>query len=179
MFKTEIRYEKMASTSDYLKENYEHFSDFTIIRANHQTKGRGQFDRTWQSEANQNLLCSILLKEVKISQMDQIKEAVLDGLSKTIHAFGLNARFKAPNDLYVNDKKICGVLIENLIEDDCCLYVVVGIGLNINQTEFKDLNATSIVLEKTQTVDVESVYQVFIHELEKNIGGIYATKGLH
>lgn len=179
MFKTELRFKKLASTSDYLKENYKDFSDFTIIRADHQTKGRGQFDRTWQSEANQNLLCSFLLKEVKISQMDQIKEAVLDGLFKTIQAFGLNAKFKAPNDLYIDDKKISGILIENRIEDNHYLYVVVGIGLNINQTDFKGLNATSMALEKKQVVDVESVYQVFIHELEKNIGGIYATEGLH
>lgn len=175
MFKTELRFKEMGSTSDYLKENYKDFSDFTVVRTDHQTKGRGQFDRTWQSEANKNLLCSVLLKDVEISKMDKIKNIVINSLSTTIKSYGLIPRFKAPNDLYINDKKICGILIENLIQDTCYLYVVIGFGLNVNQTEFTNLNATSIALENKITVDVESLYQAFIHQFETDIGVIYAT----
>lgn len=167
MLRTELKFHELDSTSDYLKTNYEDFSHLTFLRVDHQLKGRGQFDRTWQSEKGKNLLCSILLKDVSISHMDDIKQMVLSALTETLATYGIKSQFKAPNDLYVKGKKICGILIENLAASNIYLYVVIGIGLNINQTYFNDLNATSMALESNQTYEIEMVYQTFLNQFLK------------
>lgn len=167
MLRTELKFQVLDSTSDYLKSNYEDFTHLTFLRVDHQLKGRGQFDRTWQSESGKNLLCSILLKDVPISHMDDIKQMILGSLIDTLEIHGIKPQFKAPNDLYVDGKKICGILIENLAASNIYLYVVIGIGLNINQTYFNDLNATAMTLETNQTYDIETVYQTLLNQFFK------------
>src|SRR5690554_3726101 len=104
---TILSFDEVTSTSDILKEHFSSFSDFTIIKSNHQTKGRGQFDRSWTSNKDENLLFSILLKDLSINHIEYLKNWIVKSLFELFHAHQMTVSFKEPNDIYVDDKKIC------------------------------------------------------------------------
>lgn len=110
----------------------------TIIRAAYQSAGRGQMGNHWESEKGKNLLISIILYPVRIKPSDQflISMAVSLGISDFIGREISGCKIKWPNDIYVNNDKIAGILIENSIMENSILNSVAGIGLNINQREF-------------------------------------------
>lgn len=162
---TLLEFDQLSSTSDFLKENFSYFPHMTWIRANFQTQGRGQFDRIWLSDSNQNILCSILLKDVKMSSISEVKLWMKEGLISFLEKEGLNPRFKEPNDIYIFEQKICGILIETKSTQDHLDYVIVGFGLNVNQTAFNDLYATSIGLLKDKTYEIKSLFQKLLNHL--------------
>jgi BirA family biotin operon repressor/biotin-[acetyl-CoA-carboxylase] ligase len=110
----------------------------TVIRTNYQSAGRGHGTSGWESEADKNLLISIILYPHTISPEDQFLLSMM--ISLGIHDFlssHLNGvKIKWPNDIYVKDDKIAGILIENGIMGNRIEHTVAGIGLNINQEIF-------------------------------------------
>jgi len=141
---TLLEFSSLESTNDFLKENQAYFPHMTFIRADHQTKGRGQFDRIWESEAAKNLLFSVLVKKINIDQRKKIKDWIIENIQQILLGFKLPTLYKEPNDLYIENKKICGVLIEGELTETEYEYVVIGVGLNVNQIEFKEQNAISM-----------------------------------
>jgi BirA family biotin operon repressor/biotin-[acetyl-CoA-carboxylase] ligase len=109
-----------------------------VIYTNYQTTGRGQAGNKWESEANKNLLISIILYPTMINPADQfqlsmvISLGICDFLQRKTKAISI----KWPNDIYVNDDKIAGILLENSIMGDIIDHTVAGIGININQVKF-------------------------------------------
>ena len=123
-----------------------------VIIAEHQTKGRGQMGNRWDSKIGENLLFSIVLKP-SISAAEQfflsksVACGIIEGISnwaKLNFGRSLPLSIKWPNDLYINEKKLGGILIENQWNSGKWTHSVVGIGLNINQTSFEGLRATSL-----------------------------------
>ena len=148
----DIRWLKVTdSTNNRALEGIPTEKDRTTWAAEFQTAGRGQRGNTWKSAEAQNLMFSILLKPDFILAKDQfiVSAIVTLGLEKYLKDKGVTAKIKWPNDIYVCDRKICGILIEHGISGEKLSTSVCGIGLNINQREFpKDLpNPTSLVLE--------------------------------
>ena len=162
MSTTIIEFEVLASTSDYLKENHPYLNHLTFVRSNYQSAGRGQFDRTWESEEGVNLLTSLLLKETGDLDIHDIKNKILHALIKTLSDYNVHARYKAPNDLYVGTKKICGILIETQMKAGQLQYVICGIGLNVNQVRFEAPNAISMRLLNNQTYDIKKLFENLI-----------------
>ena len=117
-----------------------------VILADEQTAGKGQMGNTWESERGSNLLCSIAWRPDNLSVNDQSKLSWLVALilHKLLLRFGINAEIKWPNDIYVQKQKIAGILIENQIEGKNISWVIVGIGLNVNQQVFQNAHATSV-----------------------------------
>lgn len=101
------------------------------LYAGYQTAGRGQTGNSWESEANKNVLCSILLPPNKNLYFLNIAVSVA-----IIRLLGGQYTIKWPNDIYYNDKKLAGILLENAIVGSEIKYSIAGIGLNVNQTEF-------------------------------------------
>ncbi len=165
---TLLEFDTLNSTSDFLKENHSYFPHLTMIRANYQAKGRGQFDRLWFSNKNENIMFSILLKEVDIKRVGNVKLWILESLITFINSFGINCYFKEPNDIYVDDKKLCGILIETQTSEVIYDYVVVGIGLNINQEDFNGLPATSFknILKSKQ--DLKKLFTKLVNLMIKD-----------
>jgi BirA family transcriptional regulator, biotin operon repressor / biotin---[acetyl-CoA-carboxylase] ligase len=136
----------------------------TVILADEQTAGRGQRGANWQSESGSNLLMSIILKPDNLSVdrqflLTQVASlAVVDLLRK----IGLSAHIKWPNDIYVGDRKICGMLIENNLSGAVIRSSIIGIGLNVNQSFFDLTTATSIKLEKGQSFPIQEILFSFI-----------------
>ena len=117
---TIYQFEKIDSTNEYLKKNYLSLNNYTIIKADYQTAGKGQFDRKWASIPNKNLLFSILFKDLKIEKIDYIFELILKSVKKSLEKYIENVRIKLPNDLYIGEKKISGILMESRIKEKIC-----------------------------------------------------------
>ena len=109
-----------------------------VISAEYQTAGRGQRGHKWLSAAGRNLMFSLVLEPRHIPALRQfmISEAVPLGIADTLAEYGIDARIKWTNDIYVGDKKITGMLIEHSLADGHLARTIAGIGVNVNQTEF-------------------------------------------
>lgn len=141
----------------------------TIIVTDNQTKGRGQRGNQWLSEPGMNLTFSIILKPAFISPRDQffltrvMSLAVHDLLKALIE---WPAFIKWPNDLIVNDKKICGILIENQLRGNEITHSVVGIGLNVNQENFSLPSATSLTQITNKQYHLPSLLESLLENIE-------------
>jgi biotin-[acetyl-CoA-carboxylase] ligase BirA-like protein len=160
-----IEFDDISSTSDYLKTNYESLNHLTFIRADFQSRGRGQFERTWESDRGSNLLFSVLFKPDKDTNMQDIKNMILHAIINVLDWHGISARYKAPNDLYVGAEKICGILIETKMKGQLPLYVVAGIGLNVNQHLFDAPHATSMLRITSKTYDIAFLFKQLISHI--------------
>ncbi|MEG1635370.1 MAG: biotin--[acetyl-CoA-carboxylase] ligase [Rikenellaceae bacterium] len=129
--------DSVSSTNDLAAACNEPWSVFI---AEQQTKGRGQRGNTWESEPKKNLTFSITLMPefLTASQQFYLSKIVSLAVVYTLEDIDINAKIKWPNDIYVDDKKICGILIENSITTQgTILKCIAGVGINVNQTEFK------------------------------------------
>lgn len=118
----------------------------TVILADEQTAGRGQRGSEWQSEGGSNLIFSVFVEydNLAVEHQTSIHHWVALSVQQLLAESGINSKIKWPNDLLVNSKKIAGILIENQLTHSCVKSSIIGIGLNVNQTNFGDLNATSM-----------------------------------
>ncbi len=139
----------------------------TVILADEQSAGRGQRGASWTSSAGENLLLSIYLAPDNLSVVDQpalthfISLSLIDFLRK----IGISGKIKWPNDIYVNDQKIAGILIENSIRSSRISETIIGVGLNVNQTVFEGVNATSIKRQSDQHCPLNDVLFSWIQEM--------------
>lgn len=142
----------------------------TVVITDNQTAGRGQQGSIWASEPGKNLTFSIALKPKFLSPNFQfyLSMAVSLGLYDCLLHFLPNEtiKIKWPNDIMVNDKKICGILIENQVVNQRIDRSVVGIGLNINQRFFPMPQATSMNLEYEKVFDLNTVFSVLLEKIE-------------
>ena len=135
-----IRVEQTASTNWHLMQlsNGERLAEGTVVVTGHQTHGRGQGNNSWESEPDANLTFSILLYPLSVIASRQfiLSKAISLAVYDFVTQFVPNVSVKWPNDVYVGEKKIAGILIENFITGDCLTKTIAGIGLNINQKRF-------------------------------------------
>ena len=131
-------FEEVDSTNNEAYRQYEDAADFAVFASIFQTKGRGQRGAGWESAPGMNLTFSILMKRSGLNSARQfvISQIVTIGVKRYLNTLGVEARIKWPNDIYVGDKKICGVLIEHRIMSDTLSGSIAGIGVNINQELF-------------------------------------------
>mgnify|MGYP002624273739 FL=1 len=176
--KPDIRWLKVTdSTNNRALEGIPTEKDKTVWAAEFQTAGRGQRGNKWTSAEAQNLMFSILLKPDFILAKDQFIVSVIVtlGLESYLKTKGVETKIKWPNDIYAQDRKICGILIEHGISGDMLSSSVCGIGLNINQKEFpKDLpNPTSLILELERNGKKDQPAFCLKDELEELVSEIY------
>jgi BirA family biotin operon repressor/biotin-[acetyl-CoA-carboxylase] ligase len=141
-----MQFDELVSTNSFLKEHYQGKSQFTVVTADFQSAGRGQRGNSWESEPGKNLLMSMLYyPEVTIRPQEQFRiskavavatvEVLEDMLASVPHP---EVCIKWPNDIYIGNGKVAGVLIENTIADGGRIAMsIIGIGLNVNQLEFR------------------------------------------
>jgi len=120
----------------------------TVVYTNYQSAGKGYFGNSWESEDGKNLLVSIILYPTFIKPEDQfsLSMAVSSGICDFLESIISRCYIKWPNDIYVNNDKIAGILIDSAISGETIEYTIVGIGLNINQEKFSNQipNPTSL-----------------------------------
>ncbi|SMO87397.1 BirA family transcriptional regulator, biotin operon repressor / biotin-[acetyl-CoA-carboxylase] ligase [Saccharicrinis carchari] len=135
-----LRFPALASTNQTLKSLHQTdpMEEYTVVVCDSQTAGKGQAGNHWESEAGKNLTFSILLKPAYVQIQDQflISKAVSLGILDALKTYSSGFTIKWPNDIYYQDKKVGGILIENALYQNRIGTSVVGIGLNVNQTVF-------------------------------------------
>jgi BirA family transcriptional regulator, biotin operon repressor / biotin---[acetyl-CoA-carboxylase] ligase len=149
------------------------FPEGTVIRADFQSSGKGYAGNLWQSEPGKNLLLSVIFYPSFLAPRHQFFLNQVSSLAvvNTVEAFLLNdeVRIKWPNDIFVGDKKIGGILIENSIQGQSIVHSVMGIGLNINQQKFEPALslATSFFKIVLREFSLEEVMHELFSQLEK------------
>lgn len=166
--------ERIASTNQYALDllDGEKPAEGTIVLAFDQYAGRGQINKHWESEPGANLTCSIILYPNFLPAQQQfvLSQIVALAIADTLRSFIPNGvKIKWPNDLYIYDKKITGILIQNSLQGATIKSTVIGIGLNVNQINFKSdaPNPTSIALETNNSIDTNVVLEKVCHYLEQ------------
>lgn len=166
-----IHFKEVESTNKtarkYLKENK--MQDDFVITADFQSSGRGQLLSSWSSQAGKNLLISIVLTvDIKVSEQFYLNIvsslAVLDVLEECNFE---NSSIKWPNDILIKNKKVGGILIQNSVQQDKISKTIIGLGLNINQTDFAKYSrkATSFSLESNSSFYVKEIRDKFLKRL--------------
>lgn len=140
------------------------------LAARSQTAGRGQRGSSWESEPGMNVTMSVVLRPQAVSAREQFAISVAAALAvaETLDEFGVvGAEVKWPNDIYVGNRKICGILIENSLSGSMVGRSIVGIGLNVNQTEFRSPAPNPVSMKQLTgvTYPVEQVAQTIVSKL--------------
>lgn len=120
--------------------------DYTVVMAELQTEGRGQMGSLWRAEAGKNLTVSVFKKVsyLKIEQQFYISMAVSLAICKALKTLKIpKLHIKWPNDILSADKKLCGILIENVIKNNKMQGTIIGFGLNVNQKNYNELPQAS------------------------------------
>ncbi len=144
-----------------------------IVRADFQTKGKGQLANLWLAEESKNLLISAIIdtREFAIEKQFFLNAATCLSVAEMLMTnYNIpHVSIKWPNDIYAGDKKIAGILIENSLRGSQWTNAVVGIGLNVNQAVFSDLNrATSMFNQTQEKQKVKSVLKNLLKILNKH-----------
>lgn len=157
-----------------------------IVRTDFQTSGKGQKGNSWESERGKNLLFSILLYPtyLPIEKQFIISQLISIAIKKTLDQYSVGFSVKWPNDIYYFDKKIGGILIENIIQGNKIKSMIAGIGLNINQIKFKSdapnpVSLIQITGKRTVLIPVlnqiyENIMELYLQWNEEKIAEIYA-----
>ena len=170
-----IHLSQIGSTNNYLRElltKDPELPAYTIVDTHTQTSGRGQRGNSWESEPGQNISCSILLRpelpeSVTTFDLNRVTSlALFTLLSRYIEPSQI--RVKWPNDLLIGQRKIAGILTENEWLGDRLNYTIVGIGLNVKQTQFGAYHpsATSLALEG---IALPQGYEAWHHPMVQEI----------
>jgi BirA family biotin operon repressor/biotin-[acetyl-CoA-carboxylase] ligase len=142
----------------------------TVVITANQTAGRGQRGNTWLVQPGKNLTFSLFLKPTFLKADEQFFLTIIISLAVTDSLFEIpkgEAKIKWPNDILVNGKKVCGILIENSISQSGIQQTIIGIGLNVNQEKFSMDTATSIKLISEEDQDLNSVLNLLLENIEK------------
>lgn len=136
---------------------------------NRQTSGRGQRGNRWEAEENMNFTLSLILKPTGLAIQDQFYLNIFTSLAIHDYVAKTNAglvQIKWPNDILINGKKLCGILIENQISGGKFSNSIVGIGLNMNQKIFDLPTATSLSLVVEKDFELADELEPLLHILE-------------
>ncbi|HCY73621.1 MAG TPA: biotin--[acetyl-CoA-carboxylase] ligase [Rikenellaceae bacterium] len=149
-----IWFDSLNSTNSFAKEHLEEYDNMSIIATLQQRAGRGQGDHTWYASAGKNLTFTIIFKPTDLLASDalMITRITTLALLNYLKSKGIKARIKWPNDIWVEDKKICGILIENILDGRIIKNSIIGVGLNINEKNWpKELPNPISLSELTNT----------------------------
>ena len=159
-----------ASTNDDARD--EKYREGDVVWADFQTAGRGQRGHVWHSQKGENLTFSVVLEPhfVPITEQFSVSEVVALSLVDMLAEYGIEAKIKWTNDIYVGDKKLVGILIEHSLSSATLRRTIVGVGINVNQTEFDSAipNPVSMAQLLGKQLDAEDVLQCFLKHLQRN-----------
>jgi BirA family transcriptional regulator, biotin operon repressor / biotin---[acetyl-CoA-carboxylase] ligase len=170
---TVLQFDSLTSTNDCAREFAQSGGNEGIaILALQQTGGRGRHGRSWSSPPGSGLYVSLILRpEIRPADSAVITLAAAVAVKETLEeVFAVQSDIKWPNDVLARGKKICGILVESALEANKLLYAIMGIGVNLSQSEFpdelKDI-ATSLLIECGQSAQPSDFFEQLAPRLEK------------
>jgi BirA family biotin operon repressor/biotin-[acetyl-CoA-carboxylase] ligase len=170
-----IKLDATDSTNSFLKglTQKQNLESYTVVSAKLQTNGKGQMGSSWFSEEGKNLIFSVLINNpiTDVTSIFNLNIAIAVGLWQVLNDLGCtHLSIKWPNDIMAGNQKIAGILIENLIKENGEIKSIVGIGLNVNQTDFENLpKASSLKNRMNQDFDIDSILENIVQKIEENV----------
>jgi BirA family biotin operon repressor/biotin-[acetyl-CoA-carboxylase] ligase len=157
----------------------------TMVVAEHQRRGRGRLDRRWTAPPGSGILCSLIFyPDLPVASAFRMTMLASVAVARTISAVcGLDAGIKWPNDVYVNGRKVCGVLTECLADHDRMRYCVIGIGINVlggfdDHPQLAGI-ATSLSAEAGHAVSRLGVLRGMLRDIDTEYARFSRTQGRH
>lgn len=173
--------ETAESTNKTLREGLETYDNLSVVAAREQTAGRGQGTHTWYSTKGKNLTFSILYNPEMLLAQDMILItcATTLGIRDYLLEKGVTARIKWPNDIWVGDRKICGILIENILDGKRIRHSIIGIGLNLNEKDWpSDLpNPVSLGNITGKTYDTDTELELLTKKIRRRFALMDSSDG--
>lgn len=179
---TIIKLHSTTSTNDYLKEliKKQEVENFTTVTAYRQENGRGQMGASWISEDGKNLIMSLFVRGIidKHTDIFHLNVATSVSIFQILTELRVpKISIKWPNDIMAENKKVCGILIENIFKNDKSIESVIGIGINVNQIVFEDLpHATSLVNVTGTHYNIDDVLKLITDRLMQNFDLVFQKK---
>ncbi len=170
-----IKVSAIDSTNSFARKFYEGDPDFepVCVQAYHQTRGRGQRGAGWVSKPGENLTFSILYpqKKLAVSRHFLLSATISLAVIENLELFSIpNLKVKWPNDILSARKKVGGILIENVLKTDRIVASIIGIGLNVNQTNFEDLEqAGSLKTVTGKTYSLDDLLEELVQNIENKL----------
>ena len=167
-----IKLNAIDSTNAFMKElgTVETLKDFTVVITKYQTQGRGQMGTIWQSHEGKNLTFSVFKNVSFLHPDNTFFLSIVASLAvvKTLKGFNIpRLKIKWPNDILSENKKICGILIENVMSNNQLKGTIIGIGLNVNQKDFNNLpQASSLLLISGRVFNLDELLEGIIANLK-------------
>ena len=162
--KNVLHFETIDSTNDYAKKIGNELIDGSVIISEEQTKGKGRLGRVWESKAGEGIWMSIILKPNIIPNKAPFITLIAGAsIVKALNILGVDAKIKWPNDITINNKKLSGILTELSAEIERVNYIVVGIGMNVKDTDFEEElqdKATSLYKENYNVSRIDIVKEI-------------------
>ena len=167
-------YDELPSTHLYIKENQDKLENGTVIIANKQTAGIGTHGRSWYTGSGDNIAMSMLFKpKCDLSSLNNITVDVAQSVKNVIKdLYDIDLSLKYPNDLLLNDKKICGILTEINTISGKINYLIISLGFNVNEMGFDDETikiATSLKKEYNKNFDRKEIILKIIESITEHI----------
>lgn len=151
-------------------------NDFTVVVVKNQLKGRGQMGTTWQSEAGKNLTFSTLknFESFKVIHQFNLNICISLAICDVLRELSIpNLQVKWPNDIMSGSSKICGILIENVLKGQLVQNSIIGIGLNVNQTYYENLEKVASLKSLTgRYFDLDELLYKLLERLKLYLIGI-------
>ena len=169
-----------GSTNDDARD--ERYREGDVVWADFQSAGRGQRGHEWHSRKGENLTFSVVLEPTFVAIVEQfsVSEVVALSLVDMLADYGIEAKIKWTNDIYVGDRKLVGILIEHSLVPTTLRRTIVGIGINVNQREFDAAipNPVSMAQLLGRELSVEEVLQNFLGYPQRNYELLREGRGL-
>ena len=169
---------ELDSTNNEARRTLDALDNFSVLATESQTAGRGQGEHTWYATPGRNLTFTVVLRPRLLPARDGILITHITTVSlvKYLEYHGVEARIKWPNDIWVGDKKICGILIENVLDGQYVQASIIGIGLNINEEGWPDYLPNPVSLSELTGrkydihTELETFYKIFCRHAEMIYG---------
>lgn len=178
-----LKLQETDSTNSWVSVNDDRLSSPSLVYSINQTQGRGQRGNSWESEPGKNITASLFFhpKNFEASKQFYLSEAIALAITDFLQDLGISAKVKWPNDIYVKDKKICGILVEHVVTGKYITRSIAGFGININQKKFfSDApNPTSVSLITGKEYDIEELIISLSKKLDKYLKALEGIQNLH
>ena len=166
-----LKFDEIDSTNNYMKENFSKFENYDIVAAKNQTSGRGRRGNTWSSSEGMALFSFLLKTENKLDILEYTKLPLIAGISTLVALKKIKDgayNFKWTNDVFLDNKKLCGILIEKVQEN-----FIIGIGINVRNIIPDELQKIAISMNSDHDIDdlILKVVEEFSNYYKKFING--------
>lgn len=169
-----LHFDELDSTNAYIKKiATDYKKEGLVVLTEKQLAGRGRLGRKWFSQNSKGIWMSMMLRpKISIFEVSKITQVVAAAVASALADLGIDSKIKWPNDIIINDKKICGILVEMNSEENHINHIVIGIGLNINQdksdfdSEIIDI-ASSLKIEMGKTYNRAEIMATVLNKFEK------------